>query len=94
MRNRIFLIGLFLVACNPSPAPGSKSAVTAYEADGTTVIKFEPCERVGRTYDYPTCGKRLRDSVAQMMCARGKGTHAWRYQIGSTAQLPETTFCR
>jgi hypothetical protein len=91
----VLLLGsLATAACGRSSGPGSKSSVTAYEPDGTTVIKFEPCGKVGRAYDYPSCGSKLRADVAALMCTRGKGRQEWLYQIGSGKPLPQTTLCK
>jgi hypothetical protein len=84
-----------LVGCGgDTPRPGARSTVTAYEPDGTTVIKFEACPRIGRTYDYPACGRKLREEVASLMCTRGPGAHSWLYRIGTSSPLPETTRCK
>ena len=93
MKRLVVLLSLgFLAACGDRP--GSKSTVTAYGPDGTTVIKFEPCPRIGRSYDYPTCGKKLRTEVNASLCAQGGGSHAWFYQIGSSSPIPEHALCR
>ncbi len=82
-----------LAACGDSQRPGSRSTVTAYEADGTTVMKLEPCPRMGRSYDYVACGTKLRAEVTSLLCARGRGTYTWVYQIGSTSPMVEHAYC-
>jgi hypothetical protein len=89
------VLSLAAAACGEkAPGPGTKNSVTAYESDGTTVIKFEGCRKLGRTHDYPACGSSLRESVGATMCTRGKGTHKWLYQIGDGARIPQTTLCK
>ena len=91
----LLLIVPVLLACgHHDPKPGTKETVTAYESDGTTVIKFEPCEKIGASFNYPQCGKLLRDEVSANMCNRGPGTHSWMYQIGATSPMPQTTHCK
>jgi hypothetical protein len=87
-------IPLAALACGDSTRPGSRSTVTAYEVDGTTVIKLESCPRIGRTYDYVSCGSKLRAEVNAMLCARGSGTHTWMYQIGTSSPIVEHERCR
>jgi hypothetical protein len=73
---------------------GSHGTVTAYEPDAKTVIHWEACAPHRHSYDYVTCGKRLRERVAEMMCQRGEGVHHWLYQISDGRPIPEQTTCR
>ena len=84
---------LLALACGDRERPGSRSTVTAYESDGTTVMKLEACPRMGRSYDYVTCGSKLRAEVNAMLCARGPGRHTWVYQIGATSPMVEHQLC-
>src|SRR5688572_3194160 len=76
---------------------GTRGTVTAYEADGRTVIENKPCFKTGRYggYDYSRCGQRLRDSVKHELCRKqGPGTHTWFYQIGDNRPTRSSVYCR
>lgn len=75
---------------------GTKGTVTAYEADGRSVIETKPCFRTTRYggYDYVRCGKRLRDEVKRELCRKlGGGTHTWFYQIGDKRPTRSSVYC-
>lgn len=73
---------------------GTKGHVTAYEADGKTVIRVDSCPSKKLSFDYPTCGKKLRDDVKDLLCKRGKGPHKWKYQIGDSKQMDQASTCK
>jgi hypothetical protein len=76
---------------------GREGTVTAYEADGRTVIENKACFRTTRHggYDYVRCGQRLRDSVKLELCRKnGGGSHTWFYQIGDNRPIRSTISCR
>ena len=74
---------------------GKQGTVTAYEADGRTVIENKLCFKTRRHggYDYVRCGQRLRTAVKLELCRRGRGTHTWWYQIGDRKPLRSTVYC-
>jgi hypothetical protein len=90
-----FVLLATVASADPQPTPATRGTVTAYEADGKTVIAVRGCSagRHGGT-DYMTCGSALRTEIKTLMCARGKGTHTWQYQIGDGPHLPQVAFCR
>src|SRR5262245_62137035 len=69
---------------------GSRGYVTAYEADGFTVIDVDACP-----YGYSSCGQAFRESINNRLCSRhGSGRHAWYYQIGDGRKIRHTSSCR
>jgi len=96
----IVLVGLALVtgvagAQDTRPRPGTKGTVSAFEADGTTVIDVKWCARDRNgAHDYTVCGNLLRDEVKTRMCARGPGLHSWVYQISDNRPMPTSVYCR
>lgn len=75
---------------------GTEGTVTAYEADGRTVIENKQCFKTGRyrSYDYVRCGQRLRTSVKLELCRKhGGGSHTWYYQIGNNRPTRSSVFC-
>jgi len=98
----IILVGLALVTgiavaddTTLRPRPGTRGTVSAFEADGVTVIDVKWCarDRYG-AHDYTVCGNLLRDEVKTRMCARGPGVHAWVYQISDNRPMPTSVYCR
>jgi hypothetical protein len=92
------LVGLTTVAVADRDRwrAGTQGTVTAYEADGRTVIENKPCFKTTRHggYDYVRCGQRLRDSVKHELCRKnGNGTHTWFYQIGDNRPSRTSTYC-
>ena len=77
------------------PRPGTVGTVTAFEADGVTLIdvKWCPRDRYG-AHDYMVCGNLLRDEVKTLMCSRGGGLHSWVYQISNNRPMPSSVYCR
>ena len=77
------------------PRPGTQGTVSAFEADGTTVIDVKWCarDRYG-AHDYTVCGNLLRDEVKTLMCRRGPGLHSWVYQISNNRPMPTSVYCR
>ena len=76
---------------------GTDGTVTAYDADGRTVIENKQCFRTTRHggYDYVGCGRRLRDTVKIELCRKnGGGTHTWFYQIGDNRPIRSSVSCR
>jgi len=73
---------------------GTKGHVTAYEADKKTVIRVDACPTKKLAFDYPTCGKALRDDIHDLMCKRGKGTHKWWYQIADGKPMEQAAACK
>ena len=75
---------------------GTQGTVTAYDADGRTVIENKQCFKTTRYggYDYVRCGQRLRDSVKLELCRKlGGGTHTWFYQIGDNRPTRSSVYC-
>jgi len=75
---------------------GRDGTVTAYEADGKTVIENKQCFKTTRYrgYDYVKCGQRLRDSVKLELCRKnGSGSHTWWYQIGDNRPTRSSVYC-
>ena len=74
---------------------GTEGTVTAYEADGRTVIENKQCFKTSRRgFDYSSCSDRLRTSVKIELCGKkGGGTHTWYYQIGNNRPIRTSTYC-
>ena len=92
------LVGLTTVAVADRDRwrAGTDGTVTAYEADGRTVIENKQCFRTRRHggYDYVQCGRRLRDTVKLELCRKnGSGTHTWFYQVGDSRPSRTSTYC-
>ena len=92
------LVGLttFALADRDRWRAGTVGTVTAYEADGRTVIENKPCFKTGRygSYDYARCSSRLRDAVKLELCRKnGSGTHTWFHQIGDHRPTRTSTYC-
>jgi hypothetical protein len=69
---------------------GTRGYVTAYEADGFTVIDVDACP-----YGYSACGQGFRESINNRLCSRhGSGRHTWYYQIGDSRKIRNTASCR
>ena len=95
------LLCLALVTAATAPAfadpgtPGTRGTVTAYADDGKTVLDSEACPKVRLSYDYPLCGRILRDRVKASTCAaKGKGSHPWMYQIGDGKPAALKVYCK
>jgi hypothetical protein len=100
---RALLAALFVTAAATAVAhadlsrAGTPGTVTAYELDGRTVIDVKTCFRTTRSggYDYPRCGKWLRDSLQYQVCrAKGPGTHRYLYQVGDGRPYELSVYCR
>ena len=75
---------------------GREGTVTAYEADGRTVIENKQCFRTRRhgAYDYSSCSQRLRDSVKIELCRKmGSGSHTYFYQLGNNRPVRSSVYC-
>jgi hypothetical protein len=76
---------------------GTEGTVTAYEADGRTVIENKQCFRTSsrhRGYDYSSCSRRLRDDVKRELCRKnGGGTHTYYFQMGDNRPTRSSVYC-
>jgi hypothetical protein len=69
---------------------GTKGHVTAYEADGVTIIDVDACPN-----GYSVCGGPFRDSIQNRLCAKhGTGRHSWFYQIGDSKKISNSANCK
>lgn len=101
MLRRLLVIAGFLtataaVADRDAWRAGSEGTVTAYDADGRTVIENKQCFKTRRYggYDYVACGDRLRTAVKIELCRKnGGGTHTWFYQIGNNRPVRTSVYC-
>ncbi len=74
---------------------GHKGYVSAYDADMTTVLDVQSCDTKGGAHDYMECGKHLRDRVKEDLCKlRGKGKHAFYYQVSDGSKSKNHAFCK
>jgi len=85
------------VAVADTKGAGTKGHVTAYEADGKTVIDVAACPN--NKYTEAPCGQTFRDKIDAMLCkSKGKGKHKWKYQAGDGAgkgiQTDQTADCK
>jgi hypothetical protein len=73
-----------------------KGSCGAYELDGTVIVERRCLHRSGgRTYDYVTCGKRVRDRAKELICrVRGKGLHKFLYRSGESKPSPSSVYCK
>jgi hypothetical protein len=79
---------------NPAAA-GTKGTVTAWDESNTVVLEHKFCLKTRHSWDYVSCGSRLRDRVKLQLCAaRGPGTHRYLYQIGDARPTRSTVYCR
>jgi hypothetical protein len=71
---------------------GTDGHLTAWTLD-REVIEVDPCPRTGKnTWAYGSCGPRFRAKVNAELCQkRGKGRHAWLYQVGDSRILSNQT---
>ena len=74
---------------------GTTGHVTAYESDGKTVIDVDSCPTRRGAFDYTACGEPFRAKIRAAVCRdKGKGRHAWRYQIGTSKLISQSVSCR
>lgn len=79
---------------NPRSA-GAKGAVTAWDEFSNRVLEHRFCVRTRYSWDYASCGNRLRDELKLRWCAiRGPGTHRYLYQVGDARPVRSTLVCR
>lgn len=79
---------------NPRSA-GAKGTVTAWDESSTKVLEHRFCTKTRYSWDYVSCGNRLRDELKLHLCAeRGPGTHKYLYQIGNGRTIRSTLLCR
>ena len=77
------------------PSAGSKGTVTAWDESNTTVLEHRYCVRTRYSWDYLTCGNRLRDALKRRVCnERGRGTYRYLFQVGDGKPFPSTLACR
>jgi hypothetical protein len=86
----------FAVADDTNPASaGTKGTVTAWDESNTKVLEHRFCVKTRYTWDYVSCGNRLRDELKLHVCAeRGPGMHKYLYQIGDGKVIRSTLVCR
>jgi hypothetical protein len=92
----LILASLFVsaVAVADDPIAGTKGTVSAYESDAKTVIMSRRCEPKRLSFDYVSCGKKLREEMEGRLCQKGKGTYGWLYRVSDGRPIPQTTRCR
>lgn len=79
---------------NPLGA-GAKGTITAWDESNTKVLEHRYCVRTRYTWDYMTCGNRLRDALKRHFCAdHGPGTYRYFTQIGDGKPYQSTLVCR
>ena len=73
---------------------GGKGMVAAMELDGTKILE-RSCPAKGLSHDYVSCGKELRDTIKERLCAaKGKGTHKYLYRVSDNKPTTSSVFCR
>jgi hypothetical protein len=78
-----------------SPSAGRKGTITAWDESNTTVLEHRFCIRTRYSWDYASCGNRLRDALKRHVCTlRGPGSYKYLYQIGDGRPYPSTLHCR
>jgi hypothetical protein len=99
MKRSLILLGLvFLtpaIAAADNSGAGKKGYVTAYAADGETILEVASCPRKGLSWDYNACGNPLRERIKARLCSeKGKGKHEWKYQVSNGIKMKSTAYCR
>ena len=70
-------------------------AITAWDEAGTKVLEHRFCIKTGGSWDYVTCGNRVRDRLKLQLCAeRGPGLHKYLYQVGDGKPSASSVFCK
>ena len=74
---------------------GTKGHVTGYAEDGTTVLDVASCPKRKLSWDYNKCGNPFRAKMKDRLCSeKGKGKHAWHYQVSDGPKMKSTAFCK
>ncbi len=74
---------------------GRKGTVAAYFPSRLAVFDTQRCTKRRSVYQYANCGKALRDRVKRRLCARkGKGRHAYYYQVSDSKKRKSSVYCR
>lgn len=74
---------------------GSKGTVTAWDEYKGRVLEHRFCVRTRYSWDYASCGNRLRDELKRNWCAQlGPGMHRYYYQVGDGRPVRATLVCR
>jgi hypothetical protein len=88
------LITTFAVADDNPRAAGTKGTITAWDESNTTVLEHRYCLKSRLTWDYVSCGNRLRDALKRKLCAGGPGRYPYLYQVGDGRPSRSTMVCR
>jgi hypothetical protein len=79
---------------NP-PSAGSKGTITAWDESNTKVLEHRYCVRTRYSWDYATCGTRMRDQLKRHFCAANPpGTYKYLTQVGDGKPYLSTLVCR
>ena len=73
---------------------GGKGKCAAWELDGS-LLALEHCPAKGSSHDYVECGKRVRDKVKELLCAKlGKGSHKYMYRVSDNKPSKSSVYCK
>jgi hypothetical protein len=80
---------------NNPRAAGTKGTITAWDETTTKVLEHRYCVKSRYTWDYVSCGNRLRDALKRHHCrANGPGRYTYFTQIGDGKPYQSTLVCR
>ena len=90
------LLASLAVADERTPrSAGTKGTITAWDESNTKVLEHRYCLRTRYSWDYATCGTRLRDQLKRHFCAvNPPGTYKYLTQVGDGKPYPSTLVCR
>jgi len=99
MKRALILFGLVLfiptLALADNSGAGTKGHVTGYAEDGTTVLDVASCPKRKLGWDYTKCGNPFRAKMKERLCSeKGKGKHAWHYQVSDGPKMKSTALCK
>jgi hypothetical protein len=79
----------------PPRSAGARGTITAWDVSGTRVIEHRFCSKTHSSWDYSSCGARVRDEVKDKLCSHlGSGTHRYLYQVGDSKPLSSSVYCK
>jgi hypothetical protein len=79
----------------PPRSAGAKGTITAWDTSEKRVIEHRFCTKTHSSWDYPSCGAKVRDDVRDKLCRHlGPGTHRYLYQIGDSKPSTSSVYCK